>query len=627
MLFLRRALAVAAFGIFAAAPAWAAPKWTILIYGHGDHNLSPSLVEDFLEMQRAGSSADFRIVLQTDFQRNDRETYTEGLPREFGAGVTRWLVTPSQTSRVQSAVLERLPELNSDRGRNLADFIQWGLSNFPADRYGLILWDHGGSWTGFGADEQDGRVKRPRAMGLNEITAALRAGMAGRVAKMDFLSFDACLMGNQEVIAAMQPFADLLIANAEIDYGPGWDYEASLGWLKNNPAASMRDFAAADAAAYRKHHDALVDRFFMAHLAYDNAAAAEFTSAASAFAAQLRRHFSARVARAVREAPTYDIGGLEPGPLAGDNPLYVDLPRMADLVSHDRRIPLATRRAARGVVRATNAMRLAKVLGLQKRDAGGVNAYLPLSTPGRRSLRQFARLNVQGELGWSRVLRAALRSSRGHRARPVLPDSVPAITAPAGGSVVLNIPVLAGDPYAIEGILIGSVGGKTVSLGEAGRVVVNRGARTYQIGWDALVVRIGDLILPTREQQETPLLFTEVEFLEPGSDVPTYGTIGMERQGNHVIPITATAAPIGVAPRGYNPPAGTEVHPLLMLADKLGVTRRIRSAQSFTIPAGGLRALPLTIAPLPAGTYDLRVVAEDAFGAQSHPLTQRVTLQ
>jgi hypothetical protein len=623
----RRALAVVAAGIFTAASAWAVPKWTILIYGHGDHNLSPALVEDFLEMQRAGSSADFRIVLQTDFQRNDPGTYSEGLPREFGGGTTRWLVTASRAARVESQVLERLPEINSDRGGNLADFIQWGLSKFPADRYGLILWDHGGSWTGFGSDEQDGRAQRPRPMGLDEITAAIRAGLAGRVAKVDFLSFDACLMGNQEVITAMRPFADLLIANAEIDYGPGWDYEASLGWLKQNPTASMRDFAAADAVAYRQHHTSLVDDLFMAHLAYDNAAAVEFTSAAGAFAAQLRRHFSARVARAVREAPTYDIGGLEPGPLAGSNPLYVDLPRMADLVSRDRRVPLTTRVAARRVVSATNAMRLAEVLGLQKRAAGGVNVYLPLSTPGRRSLRQFAHLDVQSELGWSRVLRAVLRSSRGHRSRPVLPDSVPAITAQGGQPVVLNIPVLAGDPYAIEGILIGSVGGQTVSLGEAGRLVVNRGARTYQIGWDALVVRIGDIILPTREQQETPLLFTEVEFREPGRDVPTYGTIGMVRQGNRVIPVTATAAPVGVAPRGYNPPAGTEVHPLLTLADDLGVAKRIRSAQSFTIPAGGLRALPVTIAPLPAGTYDLRVVAEDAFGAQSRPLTQRVILQ
>jgi hypothetical protein len=296
-------------------------------------------------------------------------------------------------------------------------------------------------------------------------------------------------------------------------------------------------------------------------------------------------------------------------------------------VSHDRRIPLATRRAARRVVSATNAMRLAKVLGLQKRDAGGVNAYLPLSTPGRRSLRQFAHLEVQGELGWSRVLRAALRSSRGHRTRPVLPDSVPAITASVGQSVVLNIAILAGDPYAVDGILIGTVKGKAVSLGEAGRLVVNRGVQTYQIAWDARVVRIGDITLPTREQQETPLLFTEVRFLEPGNDVPLYGTIGMMRQGNRVMAITATAAPPGVAPRGYNPPAGTEVYPAFALADDLGGAQRIRSAQGFTIPAGGLRALPLTIAPLPAGTYDLRVVAQDAFGAQSHPLTQRVTLQ
>ena len=32
----------------------------------------------------------------------------------------------------------------------LADFIARNVKSYPADRYGLIMWNHGASWTGMG---------------------------------------------------------------------------------------------------------------------------------------------------------------------------------------------------------------------------------------------------------------------------------------------------------------------------------------------------------------------------------------------------------------------------------------------------------------------------------------------
>lgn len=34
----------------------------------------------------------------------------------------------------------------------LSDFINWGVSEFPARKYAIILWDHGSSINGFGKD-------------------------------------------------------------------------------------------------------------------------------------------------------------------------------------------------------------------------------------------------------------------------------------------------------------------------------------------------------------------------------------------------------------------------------------------------------------------------------------------
>jgi len=43
------------------------PTWTILLYGHGDHNLSGSLANDLLKIEEVGSSDTFRVVGQVDF--------------------------------------------------------------------------------------------------------------------------------------------------------------------------------------------------------------------------------------------------------------------------------------------------------------------------------------------------------------------------------------------------------------------------------------------------------------------------------------------------------------------------------------------------------------------------------
>ena len=43
-----------------------------------------------------------------------------------------------------------------DNADTLIDFINWGITKYPAKRYGLVLWDHGGQWTGYGGDSQNG---------------------------------------------------------------------------------------------------------------------------------------------------------------------------------------------------------------------------------------------------------------------------------------------------------------------------------------------------------------------------------------------------------------------------------------------------------------------------------------
>lgn len=174
-----------------------APTWTIMIYGHGGHNLATSLVDDMRTMETLGSGPGFNLIIQTDFDASQADDLEEiGLPPKLAEGTTRFLVAKSANpEKIESKVLDRLPELNHDDPATLSDFIAWAAKAYPADRYGLILWDHGGQWEGFGGDTQDGTLDETGTMTPAQIHEALDKSMkmAG-IAQWDFIAFDTCLM-------------------------------------------------------------------------------------------------------------------------------------------------------------------------------------------------------------------------------------------------------------------------------------------------------------------------------------------------------------------------------------------------------------------------------------------------
>ena len=107
----------------------------------------------------------------------------------------------------------------------LSGYIRWCAENYPASRYELILWDHGGgSVSGYGYDE---KFASSGSMNLAGLDTALKSADV----KFDFIGFDACLMATAETALTMAQYADYLIASEETEPGVGWYY---TDWL--NPA-------------------------------------------------------------------------------------------------------------------------------------------------------------------------------------------------------------------------------------------------------------------------------------------------------------------------------------------------------------------------------------------------------
>ncbi|GEM_PF-3985595 len=94
--------------------------------------------------------------------------------------------------------------------KDLESLTSWAAKDHPASRMGVIIQSHGNSIEGMWGD--NGKAS------LKEISSALSRGLQqGGRPKLDILDFDACLMGQHEVVAAMNGISDHVLASSEVE--------------------------------------------------------------------------------------------------------------------------------------------------------------------------------------------------------------------------------------------------------------------------------------------------------------------------------------------------------------------------------------------------------------------------
>ena len=173
---------------------------------------------DLLEMTKANLSDNVNVIVFTGGCKGWRNQFVSK--------------SVNQIYRVHSGGLELLNENAGTAAMtdpaNLTSFIKWAAQSYPASRYQLILWDHGGgTLSGYGYDEKQSRSS---SMTIDKIGSALKnSGI-----KFDFVGFDACLMATMETALTVEPYADYMIASEESEPGYGWYYTDWLNTLSSN---------------------------------------------------------------------------------------------------------------------------------------------------------------------------------------------------------------------------------------------------------------------------------------------------------------------------------------------------------------------------------------------------------
>lgn len=184
--------------------------------------------DDLMEMVRAKKSDRINILVET--------VGTKKWNPRFGVSSRR-----SERYRVTESGLElldgTLPQLDTTIPSTLSDFIRWGVETCPADRYILLLWDHGGGPVyGFGYDEFQPYTA---TLTIDEMQTALKDGGV----YFDLIGMDCCLMSSLEVCCALYDYCDYTLLSEDFEPGCGWSHEGWLSALAKNPAIDTEALA------------------------------------------------------------------------------------------------------------------------------------------------------------------------------------------------------------------------------------------------------------------------------------------------------------------------------------------------------------------------------------------------
>ena len=225
--------------------------WTVVVYIDGDNDLEPFALKDLDEMERAMPASGVEVIALLD--------RAEGHSTEDGnwtdARVLR--VRPDPNKGIRSEVLASPGELNMGDPGVLQAFLGAAIHTFPARRYALIVWNHGGGWSGLATDEKaPGAPSDFDKLTLPELRGAISGALRETgLKKLDLVGFDMCLMAQLEVAYELEGLADAMVGSEASEPGDGWPYEAVLP-LFANPSLSTHDIARGIVKAYDDFYQA-----------------------------------------------------------------------------------------------------------------------------------------------------------------------------------------------------------------------------------------------------------------------------------------------------------------------------------------------------------------------------------
>jgi hypothetical protein len=275
-------------------------RWTWMVYMAGDNAkvfeqlkgkqrlmapMEAQGYQDIQEMEAVGSTDEVAILVQFDTLSDREHTY-------------RLYIRPTSGQRV----IENIPEQNTGDPRSLRDFIIWGIENYPAQHYAVILWNHGTGWKeddiyafarnrGVQLKASEDEVRslsrnthlssafflssivdvmqledgESRAIAFDDssldfldnakLQQAFREAQEQTGQKVSLIGMDACLMSMVEVAYQLRANANYMVGSQEVEPLSGWPYTAILGSLTSDSGMTPEALATLIVQEYGRYYE------------------------------------------------------------------------------------------------------------------------------------------------------------------------------------------------------------------------------------------------------------------------------------------------------------------------------------------------------------------------------------
>lgn len=211
--------------------------WTVLVYVAADNDLEVFGSIDVNEMESVNLPDNVNVVVQMD--------RIPGFDTSNGnwTDTRRGLIQHDSNTSLISSNLASIGEVNMGNPSTLQDFLSWGVQNYAAQNYALVIWDHGAGLPGVAWDTTSSNDR----LSMAEITQAIQGA---NVPNLQLVGFDACLMAMVEQGYELSTLTDVMVASQQIEPGDGWDYAGFLQQLATNPNSTAEQLGAAIVDSY-----------------------------------------------------------------------------------------------------------------------------------------------------------------------------------------------------------------------------------------------------------------------------------------------------------------------------------------------------------------------------------------
>jgi hypothetical protein len=252
-------------------------EWTYIVYMNANNNLEYGAVLDFFEMEQGGGSTD-KVNVVVQFARSG--DYNGG---GNWNGTRRFLVKAGDGQSVHSQVVKDIGKVDMGNPDTLYNFVSWAIDKYPAKKYAVVLWDHGGGWTGLLEDDNSKTL-----MDLGKMRQVLGKIKQKLGRNIDVVIFNMCLMAQYDVMLDVHNYADYMVASEEEVPGYSFDYNRTIRALDANPTMNPKELSIMEVEKYREYWVGKQEATTLG--AYDMSKVPELEQAFGAFAESLSNH-------------------------------------------------------------------------------------------------------------------------------------------------------------------------------------------------------------------------------------------------------------------------------------------------------------------------------------------------